>query len=390
VGAGRQPRLGCHRPGTGPDVDEFAEASEVVAALAGPYGDTDTLLAVQHPHRTPAALAQGRSLIGALPAARQALNRLRASAYRQVTDVVAPYRVDGPDGVAVGVLCLVDSTAVDMHGRSRVRHSEEVYPRVVAERAAVLAELGCATSAAMLVPVADGEQLTAAVLGSSDVLGAPAVSTTDSGGRTHRLWLLGPGAEQDAVLAAVARSPLLVADGNHRVAAAAASDRSGLLALVTGGPALRIGAIHRALAGTGLRATDLADAWRRAGLAVQYGRELDPPIRPGSVVARASDADLLVTLPGPEPGEPLPRIDHGLVERLLIGGALAIDPEGPRVRALPAGHPVGPDVDAVLQLAPVPFADVVAVHQQGRRMPRKSTYFTPKPRSGLLLADLTD
>lgn len=125
--------------------------------------------------------------------------------------IVAPYRVEGPDGVAVGVLCLVDSVAVDMHGMSRVRHSEEVYPQVVAERAAVLGGLGCATSAAMLVPVADGEQLTAAVLGSIDALGAPAVSTTDSGGRTHRLWLLGPGTGQDAVLAAVARGPLVVA-----------------------------------------------------------------------------------------------------------------------------------------------------------------------------------
>ena len=28
------------------------------------------------------------------------------------------------------------------------------------------------------------------------------------------------------------------------------------------------------------------------------------------------------------------------------------------------------------------------VHAAGGRMPRKSTYFTPKPRSGLLLADL--
>jgi hypothetical protein len=108
------------------------------------------------------------------------------------------------------------------------------------------------------------------------------------------------------------------------------------------------------------------------------------------VVVRASGADLLVTLPGPEPDEPVPRIDHGLVERLLIADALGIDPEGPQVRALPAGHPVGPHVNAVLQLAPVPFADVLAVHQQGRRMPRKSTYFTPKPRSGLLLADLAD
>jgi hypothetical protein len=373
----------------GPDVDEFAEATEVTAALARSPCGTDTLLAVQHPHRTPQALAEGLSLADALPAARQVLARLSASAYREVANVVAPYRVEGPDGVAVGVLCLIDSAAVDSGGRSFVRHSEEVYPRMVRERAAVLAGLGCATSAAMLVPVRDGERLTTVVLGSIDKLGAPAVSTTDSGGRTHQLWLLGPGAEQDAVLAAVSSSPLLVADGNHRVAAAAASDRSSLLALVTAGPVLRIGAIHRALVGTGLTCDDLADAWRAAGVMVRNAGELDPPLRPGSVVVEAAGGHLLVTLPGPDPGEPVPRIDHGLVERWLIADALGIDPEGPQVRALPAGHPVNPQVDVVLRLAPVPFTDVLAVHEQGRRMPRKSTFFTPKPRSGLLLADLT-
>jgi hypothetical protein len=373
----------------GPDVDEFAEATEVTAALARSPCGTDTLLAVQHPHRTPQALAEGLSLADALPAARQVLARLSASAYREVANVVAPYRVEGPDGVAVGVLCLIDSAAVDSGGRSFVRHSEEVYPRMVRERAAVLAGLGCATSAAMLVPVRDGERLTTVVLGSIDKLGAPAVSTTDSGGRTHQLWLLGPGAEQDAVLAAVSSSPLLVADGNHRVAAAAASDRSSLLALVTAGPVLRIGAIHRALVGTGLTCDDLADAWRAAGVMVRNAGELDPPLRPGSVVVEAAGGHLLVTLPGPDPGEPVPRIDHGLVERWLIADALGIDPEGPQVRALPAGHPVDPQVDVVLRLAPVPFTDVLAVHEQGWRMPRKSTFFTPKPRSGLLLADLT-
>jgi hypothetical protein len=373
----------------GPDVDEFAEAAEVTAALARSPCGADTLLAVQHPHRTPQALAEGLSLADALPAARRVLARLSARAYREVANVVAPYRVEGPDGVAVGVLCLIDSAAVDSRGRSFVRHSEEVYPGVVLERAAVLAGLGCATSAAMLVPVRESERLTTAVLGSIDTLGGPAVSTTDSGGRTHQLWLLNPGVEQDAVLAAVSSSPLLVADGNHRVAAAAASDRSSLLALVTGGPALRIGAIHRALVGTGLTCDDLADAWRAAGVTVRNADEPDPPLRPGSVVAQAAGGNLIVTLPGPAPGEPVPRIDHGLVERWLIADALGIDPEGPQVRALPAGHPVDPELDAVLRLAPVPFADVLAVHEQGRRMPRKSTYFTPKPRSGLLLADLT-
>jgi hypothetical protein len=124
-------------------------------------------------------------------------------------------------------------------------------------------------------------------------------------------------------------------------------------------------------------------------LAVRKVSGLGAPAQPGSVVARAWDGDVLVALPAPGPAEPLPRIDHALVERLLIADALGIDPEGPQMRALPAGHPAGPDVDVVLELAAVPFADVVSVREQGRRMPRKSTYFTPKPRSGLLLADLT-
>jgi hypothetical protein len=375
-------------PVPGPDVDEFAEADRVTAALAGPDAAGDTLLAVQHPHRTPAALAAGLSLADALPAAKDVLGRLLSTTYREVNDVVAPYRVSGPDGTAVGMLCLADPAVVDADGRARVRQAERVYPNVVAERAAVLAGLGCATSAAMLVPVTGGDSLTDAVVATIGRAGEPEVSITDSAGRHHELWLLAPGQDQDALIATAQRHPLLVADGNHRVAAAAASDPSGLLALVTGGPDLRVGAIHRALVGTGLGPDDLAAAWCRIGLAVTE-TDLDAtPEHPGSVVVLAGDRALVVRLPEPAPGEPLPRIDHGVVEKLLVGEALGVDPAGPNLRAVPASAVPPTDVDAMLLLAPVPYADVLAVHEQGRRMPRKSTYFTPKPRSGLLLAAL--
>jgi len=365
----------------GPDVDEFAEPERVVEALAATRNGT--LLAVQHPHRTPSALAAGLGLLDALPAARAELAYLCRTAYRQVTDVVAPYRVDGPDGTAYGLLCMVDPAAVG--------HTEDVYPDVVAERARVLSGLGCATSAALLVPVpedtsgqparrpgrgvAGPSELTRLV---AEVAEEPAVSVVDPGGRRHWLWLVGPGCRQDALLAAAGAHPLMVADGNHRVAAAAAAGLTGLLALVAAGPDLRVGPIHRALVGTGLGLDALASAWRGLGLRVA---EADASARPspGAVVAVSGARALRVELPSAG-------VDHAFVESHLLERALGLDPESPHVRPVTGGVPL--DADALLLIAPVPVADVLAVHAAGGRMPRKSTYFTPKPRSGLLLADL--
>jgi hypothetical protein len=367
----------------GPDVDEFAEPGRVLAALAVP-GAADSLLAVQHPAGTPAALARGLDLAAAVPLARAVLDRLRRRFYRPVRDFVAPYRIDGPDGVALGLLCLVDPAAVTDDGTARVHHTEDVYPDVVAERAAVLAGLGCATSAALLVPATGGGLLTGQVERACGVLGPPDLSTADAAGRRHDLWVVPAGPLQRRLLAAVAGADLLVADGNHRVAAAAAAGHDALLALVTAGPQLRIGAIDRVLTGTGLGPDDLVSRWSAAGLDVRFDDRAVPV--PGEVVVRAGRAVLRVPLPKQD--WPAPVIDHEVVERVLLADALGIDPDGPCVHPLPAGRPWPPDADAVVQLAPVPYADVLAVHAAGRRMPRKATYFTPKPRSGLVLADI--
>lgn len=362
----------------GPDVDEFADPDRVVAALADARGDS--LLAVQHPARTPAALAGGLSIEAALPQARATLDRIREHHYRPVSDVVAPYRIDGPDGVALGVLCLVDiRLAVRGDGMARVRHTEDVYPDVVGERAAMLAGLGCATSAAMLVPATGGRELTALV--ERICRGrAPALATVDSAGRKHELWLAGPGEDQCRLLAALDELDLLVADGNHRVAAAAASGSGALLALVTGGPSLQISPIHRVLTGTGFDAETLARRWTDAGFHVQPGPPVAPS-EPGEVTVVAGESAFRVVLA--RAGG-----DHAVVEQELLRNGLGVDPDGPGVRPLLPGAPVPDDADAVLLLAPVPYAEVLAVHAAGMRMPRKATYFTPKPRSGLLLADI--
>jgi hypothetical protein len=89
------------------------------------------------------------------------------------------------------------------------------------------------------------------------------------------------------------------------------------------------------------------------------------------------------------------RIDHETVERVLIQRGLLIEPLDPSVRAIHGGHDslvrkirqqrAG---DVALLIAPVQITHVVSSHMAGQLMPRKSTSFAPKPRSGVLLADL--
>jgi hypothetical protein len=370
----------------GPDVDEFAEPDQVIAALARPGAAQGTLLAVQHPHRTPAALADGRGLLAALPIAHEALDELRAKHYRRARNVVALSWGDGPDGEALGLMCMVDPTALLPDGLTFVRHTEDVYPEVVAERAAMLTGLGYATSSAMLVPADGGRDFTELVRQAVTELGDPDVSVMDDRGRRDRMWLLGKGDLQDSVLHAARRHALLVADGNHRVAAATLAGHGSLLALVTGGPDLRIGPIHRALVHTGLGITDLADRWRAVGLDVSPANDRTPS--PGTVVVIAGADAVRVRLPDRAIDQDSDHgIDHLGVEQVMVEQALGLDPAAV-LRPLYPGQEPRPDAEAVVLIAPVPLAEVLATYAAGRRMPRKATYFTPKPRSGLLLAEL--
>jgi hypothetical protein len=356
----------------GPDVDEFGEPDQVAEALARPGGANGTLLVVQHPHRTPRALTEGLDLLAALPIAHAALDHLRAKHYRPVEDVVALSWGDGPGGEALGVMCVVDPAAVLPDGLTFVRHTEDVYPEVVAERAAMQAGLGCVTSAAMLVPADGGPEFTDLLRQVVAELGDPDVSMMDWHGR-DRMWLLGKGDLQDKVLRAIRGQSLLVADGNHRVAAATLAG-GGLLALVTGGPDLRIGPIHRVLVGTSLTPHELVGRWRASGL--DLNPTTDPTPTTGTVVTMVGTEAFSIRLHGPG-------IDHQKVEQLMVEHALGLDP-AEVLRPLYVGQQPRPDADAVVLIAPVSMDEV----RTGRRMPRKATYFTPKPRSGLLLADL--
>jgi hypothetical protein len=103
-----------------------------------------------------------------------------------------------------------------------------------------------------------------------------------------------------------------------------------------------------------------------------------------------------VTLPD-DPGAPLvDNLDHTRVERLLVRTAFGLDPDDKRVGYVGGDYPVswlrdqvdsGQAVAAVI-IAPVTIEDFIAVNLARQKMPRKSTWFTPKARAGLVLAEL--
>jgi uncharacterized protein (DUF1015 family) len=255
----------------------------------------------------------------------------------------------------------------------------------------------------------------------------PLISVDTGDGVRHRLWAVTGPAEHAVVAADLASRQALIADGHHRYAAylelqarkRAAGGEAGRaggapapwdagLALLVDSYAFppHIGAIHRVI--PGLTVQEAAARAKAAftvrplpaGLADDPGRLLDllgETDGVAFVVAGGGEAHLL-TDPDPLQAEAaMPgrsarwrALPAAVLQELLLGRLWGIrDDEssvevhhdaGGALRA--AGRP--PGGTAVL-CQPLTAADVREVAAHGERVPRKSTSFGPKPRTGLVL-----
>src|SRR5690606_21110321 len=106
-------------------------------------------------------------------------------------------------------------------------------------------------------------------------------------------------------------------------------------------------------------------------------------------------AGYAVRLPAGE-GSIVDRMAHTIVERELFRDALGLDPGDKRITYVGGDYPASwlcDEVDAgraqlAVLIAPVSVDDLVQVNLARLKMPRKSTWFTPKARAGLVLAAL--
>ncbi len=205
----------------------------------------------------------------------------------------------------------------------------------------------------------------------------PAEATfNDSEGIAQRLWRVPRGEWTDAVTAALAPLPLLIADGHHRYETTLAYGAEFTLALLTDidDPALHVLPTHRVMkAGIGVTGGEPKPDLE-ATLDALHGRVAAGVYREGAFQVLALEGDVAVV--------ELHRqvIDNILGKRSPEEFLLYTRDPQEAVRWVDEGVGVSaffldsPDLRQVLRLA-----------QDGQTLPQKTTYFHPKPPSGMVI-----
>ncbi|MHB1596908.1 MAG: DUF1015 family protein [Streptosporangiaceae bacterium] len=304
---------------------------------------------------------------------------------------------------------------------------EDVSPGPVAGRLRLMTE-----TQANLEPIfllydgGDGEPGPAARIIARTAETAPLMEAHTSDGLRHRLWAITDPGEVTAIADDLAPRQALIADGHHRYAAYLRLQEDmrrsgagegpwdyGLALLVdSAGYPPRIGAIHRVISGLdATRAAELASTAFRVREASAAIADLPVTLEALADVSAAGPAFAVIDksagylLTDPDPARAQAAMPPGtspqwralpasVMQELLIFGVWELTDDDQAVLAV---H----DAEAAVRAAqarggtavlcsPMTPADVYAVAARGEKVPRKSTSFAPKPRTGLVMRAFAD
>jgi uncharacterized protein (DUF1015 family) len=343
----------------------------------------------------------GRSFTEALPDAVARLAEERAEgSYTPAEQVVVLYRITAPgEPAAYGLWAMVDtdqiSTSADEPGL--VIRNEDVFIAKVRERVALAEAVGTLLSPVLLLQTGRGDELHAALEAACDAAGVPAATDTDQSGRTHAIWTVPAGPAQDELTALAGGGDLVVADGNHRSLAAQTGGLPRFLAVVTTPASVAIQPYNRLVSELTVAPDELIAGLVAAGATVEeMPQPASVPAAGGAIVLYVGGRSWGVALPPAAGVSVVDNLDHALVERIIFGEVLGLAPDDKRISYIGGDYPapwLRGEVDAgraelAVLIAGVTVDDFVAVNLARQKLPRKSTWFTPKARGGLVLAQL--
>jgi uncharacterized protein (DUF1015 family) len=304
-----------------------------------------------------------------------------------------PYRMTEPGGsVTLGVLGVL---GLDKASAAEILPHEETLPKAKTDRLELLSATRVNLSPIWGLSLAGG--LTALV----DTSGEPLASAVDDDGVRHELWGIHDQQSMEAIEDLVASAPVVVADGHHRLsvastylagAGAGTPGADGVLALVVelAEDVLSVGPIERLLSGLpdGLDLVDVFASWFDVARAGDFDDRTTAALGESSALAlvMASGCWLLHAKDGTAEAA-----GSDLYSSMV---ALAVaelpDHEMDFANSWQAAvAAVGADeAQAAILLPPVRIDQIAAWAHARRLMPPKSTYFHPKPRTGMVFRPL--
>lgn len=306
------------------------------------------------------------------------------------------YRMTAPDGHptngVIGALGIDDASAAD------ILPHEQTLPKARNDRLELLTATRANLSPIWGLSMCGG-------LSATFVQERPAdAEAVDDDGVRHQLWVVDDPATLKEVQQAVESAPIVVADGHHRyetartylrqceLTPAATPTAEFVMALVVelSPDQLAVGPIHRGLSGLpdGLDLVDAFSSWfdvTRAG-------DFDPR----TVGALGESRALALVMPSGawllSPKDGTPEAAGANLDSSMVALVIAELPDHDLVfynswqdgmRAVSSE-----EAQAVLLLRPVSVDQIQQWAEDRRQMPPKSTYFFPKPRTGMVFRDL--
>jgi uncharacterized protein (DUF1015 family) len=311
------------------------------------------------------------------------------------------YRMTSPDGHATNGV--IGALGIDDQNAAGILPHEQTLPKPKSDRLDLLKATGANLSPIWGLSLSPGLSKT---FTRSDPPDAHAVDTDQI---QHELWVIDDPEVIGAVRDAVAAAPVVIADGHHRYETARAYHRA-LVEGASGSPAdqalgpdlvmafivelteeqLAVGPIHRALSGLpdGLDLVDAFSSWFDVTRAGDFDDRTTSAL--GDIGALALVMPSGAWLLSPKDGTPEAagaELDSSMVA-LVIAELPDHELEFLNSWQDAMDALASDQAQAVVLLRPVSVGQIAEWAHAGRRMPAKSTYFHPKPRTGMVFRTL--
>ncbi len=276
---------------------------------------------------------------------------------------------------------------------------EDVIPAIVADRLAMVVAAPANLEPILLVYDGDPAASEAVELARDTV---PLVDVVAGDGSSHRVWPVTDAATLETIHRGLQPHQALIADGHHRYAMYHQLQRRYRAAGQGAGPwdqglallvdqsryPLRLEAIHRSIAEVALAALSMPAGFDAGDIVALRGSPPRPPRSLGEIVLTNGAVERTVRLPRPD-GESVTDVEL-LHERLLPAWSVTEDRIGYHHSVAQTVEAAHRDDGVAVLLHPTTVQQVMSVARAAKVMPRKSTSFGPKPRTGLVMRVFED